>query len=432
MPRRNYLTILAAIVISIVCYTAADRNPLGRSFSEVADLVQRHYVGRVDRQALWAAGVRGMLGELGDPYSEYINPTEAAEFDEILNQEFGGIGIYVDVDQQSKRPVVISPIVGSPAYKAGVLAGDVISKIDGQPTREMSYADATSRIRGKVGEAVKLTVEREGKAEPVDLPPIERQIINTDSVLGDTHNATGHWSFLLAGDPKIGYARIASFGERTVGELKTALEELKSQGMQGLVLDLRNDPGGLVPAAVGVCDLLVAQGKPIVSTRGRDGQVDREYVAGGGEKFLDFPMAVLVNEYSASASEIVAACLQDNGRAKIIGHRSYGKGTVQNFLPLSGHEGVLKLTTANYWRPSGKNIQRPADEKDSGQWGVSPDSGFEVKTSDEQFRQWMQWRRDRDKIRPADRASDLTDEKDSPQHDPPLARAIEYLKTQIK
>jgi carboxyl-terminal processing protease len=435
MPRRNYLTILAAIIISIVCYAAADRNPLGRSFSEVADLVQRHYVGRVDRQSLWAAGVRGMLGELGDPYSEYINPTEAAEFDEILNQEFGGIGIYVDVDQQSKRPVVISPIIGSPAYKAGVLAGDVISKIDGQPTREMSYSDATSRIRGKVGKAVRLTVERAGKTEPIDLPPIERQIINTDSVLGETHDAAGHWSFFLTDTPKIGYVRITSFGERTVGELRTALEELKSQGMQGLVLDLRNDPGGLVPAAVGVCEQFLEKGKPIVSTRGRDGKIEREYVAGDEEKFLGFPMAVLVNEYSASASEIVAACLQDNGRAKIIGQRSYGKGTVQNFLPLSGHEGVLKLTTANYWRPSGKNIQRPADEKDSDQWGVSPDSGFEVKTSDEQFHQWMQWRRDRDRIRPAERTGELTGEsetKDSLRHDAPLARAIEYLETQIK
>jgi len=435
MPRRNYLTILAAVVISIVCYFAADRNPLGRSFSEVADLVQRHYVGRVDRQALWAAGVRGMLSELGDPYSEYINPAEAAEFDEILNQEFGGIGIYVDVDQDGKRPVVISPIVGSPAYKAGVLAGDVISKIDGQPTRELSYADATSRIRGKIGDVVKLTVERAGKAEPIDLPPIERQIINTDSVLGDTHDATGHWSFLLVGAPKIGYLRITSFGERTVGELKTALGELKSQGMQGLVLDLRNDPGGLVPAAVGVCELFLEPGKSIVSTRGRGGEIERRYAAGTGEKFLDFPMAVLVNEYSASASEIVAACLQDNGRAKIIGQRSYGKGTVQNFLRLSGHEGVLKLTTANYWRPSGKNIQRPANEKDSDQWGVSPDPGFEVKSSEEQFHQWMQWRRDRDRIRPADRTSDLTGgsgRKDSSQHDRPLARAVEYLETQIK
>jgi carboxyl-terminal processing protease len=432
MPRRNYRTILAAVVGSVLCYLAADRNPLGRSFSEVADLVQRHYVGRVDRQSLWAAGVRGMLSELGDPYSEYINPTEAAEFDQILNQEFGGIGIYVDVDQQSKLPVVISPIVGSPAYKAGVLAGDVISKIDGRPTREMSYADATSRIRGKVGEPVKLTIERAGKVEPIDLPPIERQVINTDSVLGDTHDATGHWSFLLAGAPKIGYVRITSFGERTVGEVKIALEELKPHGMRGLVLDLRNDPGGLVPAAVGVCELFLEQGKAIVSTRGRDGQIEREYVAGSGEKFLDFPMAVLVNEYSASASEIVAACLQDNGRAKIIGERSYGKGTVQNFLQLSGHEGVLKLTTASYWRPSGKNIQRPAEERDSDQWGVSPDSGFEMKTSDEQFHQWMQWRRDRDRIRPAERTSDLTGEKDSLQHDPPLARAIEYLQTQIK
>jgi len=440
MPRRNYLTILAAIIVSIVCYKAADRNPLGRSFSEVADLVQRHYVGRVDRQALWAAGVRGMLSELGDPYSEYINPSEAAEFEEILNQEFGGIGIYVDVDQQSKRPVVISPIIGSPAYKAGVLAGDVISKIDGQPTRDMSYAEATARIRGKVGDVVHLTVERAGKAEPIDLPPIERQLINTDSVLGDTRDARGHWNFLLPGTPKIGYLRIVSFGERTASELKTAIEELRSQGMQGLVLDLRNDPGGLVPAAVGVCDLLVEKGKPIVSTRGRDGQVEREYAAGGGEKFLEFPMAVLVNEHSASASEIVAACLQDNGRAKIVGQRSYGKGTVQNFLPLSGHEGILKLTTANYWRPSGQNIQRPAEAKDSDQWGVSPDAGFEVKMTEEQFHKWMLWRRQRDRIHSADDnenqklddTSGASPAGDFLKLDPPLARAADYLKMQIK
>jgi len=153
-------------------------------------------------------------------------------------------------------------------------------------------------------------------------------------------------------------------------------------------------------------------------------------VAGGGEKFLDFPVAVLVNDYSASASEIVAACLQDNGRAKVIGQRSYGKGTVQNFLALSGHEGVLKLTTANYWRPSGKNIQRPADDKQSGQWGVSPDDGFEVKMTEEQFHKWMQWRRERDRIRPAQAAE--TGAADASKHDSPLARAVEYLETQIK
>jgi carboxyl-terminal processing protease len=305
----------------------------------------------------------------------------------------------------------------------------VISKIDGLPTREMSYADATARIRGKVGDVVHLTVERAGKVEPIDLPPIERQIINTDSVLGDTHDATGHWSYLLASAPKIGYLRITSFGERTLGELKSALEELKLGGMQGLVLDLRNDPGGLVPAAVGVCELFLEKGKPIVSTRGREGEIEHEYKAGGGEKFSDFPVAVLVNEYSASASEIVAACLQDNNRAKVIGQRSYGKGTVQNFLPLSGHEGVLKLTTAHYWRPSGKNIQRPADEKDSDQWGVSPDAGMETRMNEEQFHKWMQWRRDRDRMRSAQaRDSDA----DFMKHDPPLKRAVEYLETQVK
>src|SRR5579871_5356 len=137
MPRRNYLLILLVAAVSLVCYRAAD--PLARSFSEVANLVQRRYVDQVDRQSLWSAAVRGMIGELGDPYSEYIDPQEAAEFDKILNQEFGGIGIQVAADPQTGRPKVISPFVGSPAYKAGIIAGDVIAKIDGQPTAGMKY-----------------------------------------------------------------------------------------------------------------------------------------------------------------------------------------------------------------------------------------------------------------------------------------------------
>jgi carboxyl-terminal processing protease len=435
MPRRNYLLIFAAVVASIVCYRAADRNPLGRSFAEVADLIDRHYVGHVDRNALWSAAVRGMLTELGDPYSEYFAPKAAAEFEELLNQEFGGIGIYVDVDPQSKRPVVISPIVGSPAYRAGLLAGDVITKIDGQSTAGMKFADATALIRGKVGAPVQLTVERPGKTDPIQLPPMERDVINVDSVLGDTRTADGHWNFMVQHDPKIGYVRITSFGERTAGELKTALGQLQSQGVQGLVLDLRDDPGGLLPAAIDVCNLFLPQGKPIVSLRGRDAAEQRRYTATGGDKFLDLPVVVLVDHGSASAAEIVAACLQDDGRAKIIGQRSYGKGTVQNFIPLNADEGVLKLTTAGYWRPNGHNIHRIAGAKETDEWGVTPDAGLEVKMSDDDFQKWVSWRRDRDKLLPqkdsganSPGVADQTNFTD----DLPLTKALEQLAAEIK
>ena len=432
MPRRNYLLILAAVVVSIVCYKAADRNPLGRSFAEVADLIDRNYVGHVDRGALWQAAVRGMLTELGDPYSEYFEPKAAQEFEEMLNQEFGGIGIYVDVDPASKRPMVISPIVGSPAYKAGVLAGDVIAKIDGQPTAGMKFADATARIRGKVGESVQLAVERVGKSEPIELPAMTREVVNVDSVLGDTRTADGHWNFLIDRKPNIGYVRITSFGEHTADEMKAAMEQLKKDGAQRLVLDLRQDPGGLLPAAIGVCELFIPEGKPIVSLRGRDGMQQRDYLARGGEKFLDLPLVVLVDHGSASAAEIVASCLQDNGRAKIIGQRSYGKGTVQNFIQLGGNTGVIKLTTADYWRPSGHNIHRRPEAKETDEWGVSPDDGMDVKMKESDFQKWVAWRRERDRMRPASGEEKKEDVAVDVSSDPVLAKGIEELKGEIK
>ncbi|HTQ38039.1 MAG TPA: S41 family peptidase [Pirellulales bacterium] len=434
MPRRNYLLVLGTAAIALLCYRAAD--PLALSFSEVANLVERQYVDPVDRQTLWSAAVRGMIGELGDPYSEYIDPEEASELEKILTQEFGGIGIQVGLEPQTKRPQVISPIVGSPAYKAGILAGDIIAKINGQPTRDMNYAESTARIRGNPGETVQLTIERPGNPTPIDFPPIRREIINVDSVLGDTRNADDHWNFLFLNQPKIGYVRITNFGEHTVDELRRALAELQSQGMQGLVLDLRDNPGGLLrPAATGVCGLFLPNGKPIVSTRGRNGQSQEKYVAGGGEKFLDFPLVVLINRYSASASEIVAACLQDNHRATIIGERSYGKGTVQNIISLEGQQGLLKLTTAEYRRPNEHNINRRINAKDTDEWGVTPSEGGAVNMSKDEQQNWAKWRRERDTLRPhqgkPSAESFTNDFKDWSEHDPPLRRAIENLRSQV-
>ena len=436
MPRRNYLLIFATVIVSLLCYRAAD--PMARSFAYAARTIQQRYVDHVDRQALWSAAVRGMLTQLGDPYSEYIDPQEAAELEKILSQEFAGIGIQVGPEPETGRPQVISPIVGSPAYKAGILAGDIITKIDDQSARDMSYSDAVARIHGKTGEPVKLTVERPGKSSPIEFPPIRREIIHVESILGDERDANGQWNFLLQEHPKIGYLRITNFGEHTVDEFKSALTKLQSLGVQGLILDLRDNPGGLLrPAAVGVCDLLLPSGTPIVSTRGRNDTTEHTYVAGGGQKFLDFPIVVLLNRFSASASEIVAACLQDNHRATIVGERSYGKGTVQNIIPLDD-QGILKLTTAEYLRPSGHNINRRPGAKDTDEWGVVPDPNDAVKMSKEDQQTWAHWRRDRDIVQPstsesANSAKAVSDNSSNWQsHDPPLHRAIELLESQIQ
>jgi len=436
MPRRNYLLILGVIVVAFLCYRAAD--PMARSFSEAANAIERRYVDHVDRRALWSSAVRGMIRELGDPYSEYIDPREASELEDVLDQKFAGIGIQVGPEPQTGRPQVISPIVGSPAYKAGILAGDIIVQIDGQPTRTMKYTDATARIRGKSGDTVRLTIERQGAPTPITFPPIQREIIDVESVLGDKRDADDRWDFLFAKQPKIGYLRITNFGEHTANELKSALVRLQSEKIQALILDLRDNPGGLLrPAAVGVCDLLLPEGKPIVSIRGRSGEVQQSYVASAGSKFLDFPMIVLLNRYSASASEIVAACLQDNDRATLIGERSYGKGTVQNLIPLE-NQGVLKLTTAQYIRPSGHNIQRREDDQDSKEWGVVPSKGGEVIMSKDDQQNWAKWRRDRDIVQPSRTQSSITtnvtneNRDDWEEHDPPLRRAVEDLESQLK
>ena len=284
----------------------------------------------------------------------------------------------MDVDPDTGRLRVVAPMVGTPAYEAGMLAGDQILEIDGQSAEGMSPDKAVEVLTGRPGTDVKLSVLHEGSEEPETIA-ITRAIIEVPSILGDHRKPDDQWDFMIDKDKKIGYVRITSFIQSTAEDLKKVLDQLKEQGMRGLILDLRDDPGGLLSAAVEVSDLFLGDGE-IVSTKGRNTQ-PKTFRAQKDSPFEDVPMVVLVNQNSASASEIVSAALQDHHRATVVGQRSYGKGSVQNIFELDDGNSVLKLTVASYYRPSGENIHRFRNAKATDQWGVSPDKGCEVKLS---------------------------------------------------
>jgi carboxyl-terminal processing protease len=386
-----------------------DDYELQRILVDTLDQVQRNYVREVSRRKLVEAAIKGILAEL-DPYSSYISPEEMDRFRTTVESEFGGIGIQISVEDGQLR--VRSPLVGTPAYRAGLMAGDQIVEIDGKSTRGISEDEAVRRLKGRAGTSVTLTVIHAGKTsgEKVSLT---REMIHIDTVLGDRRKPNDRWNFMLDPQKGIGYVRVAAFSRETAHELRQALEELKGQRLRGLIVDLRFNPGGLLTSAIEVSGLFISKGR-IVSTAGRN-VPERVWEARKDGAFEGFPMAILVNRYSASASEIVSACLQDHHRAVVVGERTWGKGSVQNVIPLDdgapateaqsspdrpGPRSALKLTTAGYRRPSGKNIDRLPGAKESDAWGVVPDAGFEVKLSDHETLALMKYRHDRDVVPP--------------------------------
>jgi carboxyl-terminal processing protease len=326
----------------------------------------------------------------------------------------------VNVDEETGRLKVIAPMVGTPAYEAGVLAGDLIMEVEGKTTEGMSLDQAVEVLQGRPGTAVALKVLHPGTKDPVDLK-MARAIIDVPTVLADHRKPDDKPDYIFNKDDKVGYIRITNFNQRTPEELTKVLDELKAEGMLGLILDLRDNPGGLLSAAVAVSDLFIEEGD-IVTTKGRNVE-DKSYKATKSGTYAGFPMAVLVNGNSASASEIVSACLQDHKRAVVIGSRSFGKGSVQNIMELEDGESVLKLTVATYWRPSGKNIHRFEDAKETDEWGVSPDPNFEVTLSPKEYRDWATARRDRDLLSKANKPV----EAEKPLDDKVLAKAVAYI-----
>jgi carboxyl-terminal processing protease len=401
MPRRNLLLLSIVAALSYVCYLAAEQNPYARYAARGLADVEAGALESIRSQQLFDAAMNAMINVLhehGDEHSQFITRDETAPFRAEIEQQFGGIGVRIRfVDDPPRLVVVGAPEPDSPAARAGIRADDHILEIDDEPTAGMTMPEVMHAMRGPPGTSIRLLV-RHADSEPPHALTLVREVITVASILGDRRNEDGSWEYRLVSDPRIALIRVTMFANRTAQELATTLTRLTSDGVEAVVLDLRDDAGGALDAAVAVCDMLLPEGLAIVEIRGRDGALQDRYEASGKGPFRDLPLAVLVNDSSASASEIVAACLQDHGRAIVVGERSFGKGTVQKLIPTESGRSLLKLTSASYWRPSGRDIHRMPDAADSDDWGVSPDPGFEVPYSDEEYEAFREYRNNRDLI----------------------------------
>ena len=317
-------------------------------FGDVFERIRSDYVEEVSDSELIEAAINGMLSSL-DPHSSYLNPKNYRDMQVQTRGEFGGLGIEVTMENGLVK--VVSPIDDTPAFRAGLKSGDFVTHLDGEAVLGLTLSQAVEKMRGPIKSSILLTISRPGQDQPFDVT-IVRDVIRIQSV---RHRVEGN----------IGYVRISSFNERTTTGLRRAIAKLKEEiegEMKGLVLDLRNNPGGLLDQAVAVSDAFLDQGE-IVSTRGRETDDAQRFNAKAGDLVDGRPIIVMINGGSASASEIVAGALQDHRRAIILGTKSFGKGSVQTIIPLQGH-GAIRLTTARYFTPSGRSIQAKGIDPD--------------------------------------------------------------------
>jgi len=346
-----------------------------RTLVDIHRQVSGNWVEPVSRDKLREGAIEGLLGQL-DPFSVYIPPEQQEDFDRMLDGSFKGVGIQLN-QLQNGQVEVVTPIEGSPAFKAGVKAGDIIIKVNNEGIEGLRLPDVIKKVAGKIGTEVSLTVRHVG-GEEVTLKMLRDEIV-VPTIKGFARKLDDNWDWYVSENPKIAYLRITQFTPETFDRFKDVLVGtpgmpgkprtvgLMDDGMKGLILDLRFNPGGRLDQAIAMIDLLIDHGV-IVSTKGRN-RPENVVMARKEGTLPNFPMIVLVNEHSASASEIVAGSLMDNKRALVMGTRSYGKGSVQELIPLDGKSGELKLTVAYYYLPSGRLVHR---KKDATDWGVQP------------------------------------------------------------
>lgn len=379
-----------------------------------------------------------------DRHTDYIDPklVERSKID--MQGQFSGIGVQIRKNNTRDQLQVVTPIFGSPAYKAKMFANDIITTIirevdnqTGKPlsepeiisTKGMTTEDAVKKILGKPGTKIKLIVEREGAEKPIEFNLI-RGRVEVESVMGHKRNGDDSWNYVVDPENKICYVRLTQFSNNTHRDLERTMKRLaKEGGIKGFILDLRFNPGGLLDSAVKISDLFIDDGM-VVSIRPRNGP-ETSYVGKSDGSYTTFPMVCLVNGGSASASEIVSACLQDHGRAIVVGSRTYGKGSVQTIQPFYSTGGQLKLTTATYWRPSGRNINRTKGERnddDPDEWGVTPNAGFTIKLGTKELNDLADFQRENEIIhQPGYKAP----ESKADFKDRQLDMAINYLRGQI-
>jgi carboxyl-terminal processing protease len=374
MNREKIAWLGSILLIAILAFqipgTLAQRDDdyaFVRTLVDIHRQVQQNYVDSTDEATLREAAISGMLSKL-DPFSVYVPPAKQEDFDRMLEGSFKGVGIELDQKGEFGPIEVVSPIEGSPAFKAGIMAGDTILAVDGKTIEGERLPDVVKRIAGQLGTKVTLKVKH-ATGEEQELT-MQREEIVVPPITGYQRDQSGAWDYYACDDPKIAYLRISQFTPDVADKMKDVCEQLLSDGMKGLILDLRFNPGGRLDQAIQMVDLFVDSGV-IVSTKGRNRpeQIARATVPG---TLPQFPMIVLVNEGSASAAEVVAGSLMDNHRALIIGEQTYGKGSVQELIPLDGKAGELKLTVAYYYLPSGRLVHRKKDMKDGDDYGVKP------------------------------------------------------------
>ena len=371
-----------------------------RVFTEAMLLVRKYYVTDKSYEDLIRGAMRGMLESL-DAHSEFMNAEARAELQEDTAGKFSGVGI--NLGSKNGVLTVIAPIEDTPAFRAGIQAGDVITAINSNKTERLEMKDAVKQLRGDTGSGVTLTIRRQGSAVDQTFE-LERAVIEVPSIKGVR---------MLRGE--IGYIRIVQFSDPTADLLQKALAPLVTNHMAGLVLDLRNNPGGLLTSAIEVAQQFLPAGALIVSTQGRKGLESRtENVAGGTIHYTNFPMVVLVNRGSASASEIVAGALHDHKRAVLIGETTFGKGSVQGVLPLSSDPGcALRLTIAHYYTPAGKLIQDV---------GLDPDIPIDIS-----MEEWIRVQRHRAQLENPELFTEEARKADEAVVDRQLERALDVL-----
>lgn len=393
---------------------------LMKLFAEAYGQVDLQYVREVDRRKLIDNAIRGMLTGL-DPYSSWIPPQELTRFEQYLDQEFVGIGL--QMLPNAARAEVQNVLPQSPAARAGVRSGDVLIEVDSKPVNGLTPPEINRLMTGPEGRPVSITIRRPGEESPLRFE-ITRERIQLPTVIPAVRNPDGSPQWLADQQLRIACVRLTHFSRSTPDDLRTALDTISSLKPTALIIDVRSNPGGLMDAAVEVSDMFLESGR-IVSMQGRAVK-ERTWDASAGTAVpTSLPLAVLINRQSASASEVLAAALQDNHRATIIGERSFGKGTVQSVVRMERGLSAMKLTTAGYLRPSGINIHRYPEHRISDVWGVNPDPEQVLQLNAEQFAAWQ--KTFSTAADPAGKALNLTDLLDA---DPQLQQALRWAATQ--